>query len=91
MNIKKSNLYLRDLTKLKVNLSSYIEKACQLLNDNPSHPSLHNKNINCKKANNLYSIRLNKQYRLMYFKYEEYLELYRVLDHDKYDRLVKNC
>ncbi|MCT7508566.1 hypothetical protein [Aliarcobacter cryaerophilus] len=91
MNIKKSNLYLRDISKLKVNLSSQIEKSLKLLEENQNHPYLNNKNINCKRADNLFSIRVNKQYRIMYFKYDQYIELNRILDHDKYDRLTKNC
>ena len=91
MNIKKSNLYLRDILKLKVDISTQIDKALELLKENSSYPSLYNKNIKCKRANNLYSIRVNKKYRIMYFKYDEYIELNRVLDHDKYDRLTKDC
>ena len=91
MDIRESNLYKRDILKLKVDISSGIKKSLQLLEENIQHPSLHNKNIQCKRADNLYSIRVNKQYRIMYFKYAEYLELYRLLDHDKYDRLVKGC
>lgn len=91
MNIKKSNIYLRDISKLKVDISSQIEKALRLLKENSSHPSLHNKSIKCKRADNLFSIRVNKYYRIMYFKYEEYIELNRILDHDKYDRLTKDC
>jgi plasmid maintenance system killer protein len=91
MNIKESNLFQRDITKLKTNLSSQINKSLELLKTDTNHPSLHNKNIKCKRAENMYSIRINKQYRLLYFKYDEYLELYRLLEHDKYDRLTKDC
>jgi plasmid maintenance system killer protein len=91
MNINNSNTYRRDISKLKVDLSLIIVKTLELLEANSSHPSLHNKAIQCKRADNLYSIRVNKQYRILYFKYEEYLELYRLLNHDKYDRLVKDC
>ena len=89
--MKKSNLYLKDEAKLKVNISKQIDKTLELFLSNPEHPSLHNKHIKCKKADNLYSIRINKQYRIMYFKYKDYVELYRLLEHGKYDRLTKNC
>jgi plasmid maintenance system killer protein len=91
MNIQKSNLYIRDISKIKVDISQQIEKAIEQLIENLNHPSLHNKNIKCKKADNLFSIRVNKQYRILYFKYDNFLELYRLLNHDKYDRLVKDC
>lgn len=91
MKINKSDLYERDVGKLKTNLASQIEKALTLLENDISHPSLHHKNIKCKRADNLFSIRVNKQYRILYLKYEDYMELYRLLDHDKYDRLTKGC
>ncbi len=91
MKIKESDLYRRDIAKLKINISSQIEKSLSLLTSDINHPSLHNKSIKCKRADNLFSIRVNKQYRIMYFKYEMYFELYRMLDHDKYDRLTKGC
>ena len=91
MEIRKSNLFKRDITKLKINLTLQIDKSLKLLKENQNHPSLHNKNIKCKRAENLYSVRINKQYRLLYFKYEKYMELHRFLDHDKYDRLTKDC
>ena len=91
MNIKTSKLYIRDRAKLKIDVSSQIEKTLILLQEDLNHPSLHSKNIKCKRADNLYSARINKQYRILYFKYPEYIELSRVLDHDKYDRLTKDC
>ncbi len=91
MIIKESNLFKRDIIKLKTNLSNQIEKTLNLLKENEKHPSLNNKSINCKRADNLYSIRVNKQYRILYFKYDNYFELHRLLDHDKYDRLTKDC
>ena len=91
MNITESNLYQRDISKLKINISPQIEKSLTLLISDINHPSLHNKHIKCKRVDNLFSIRVNRQYRIMYLKYEAYFELYRLLDHDKYDRLTKGC
>lgn len=91
MIIKESNSYQRDIKKSKVNLSSQIQKVIELLKINIEYPSLQNKNITCKRANNMFSIRVNKQYRILYFKYQDYYELHRLLDHDKYDRLTKDC
>lgn len=91
MNIKQSNLYLKDIAKIKIDIDAQIDKSVELLSKNPNHPSLHNKNIKCRRADNLFSIRVNKQYRVLYFRYENYIELYRVLNHDKYDRLIKEC
>ncbi len=91
MNIELSKLYLRDISKLKVRIERQLKKCLSLLSEDIEHPSLHNKHIQCKRADNLYSIRVNKQYRVLYLKHENTIELYRLLDHDKYDRLIKNC
>lgn len=91
MNIEKSNLYQRDERKLKVNLSKQIDKTLETFIQNINHPSLHHKHIECKRADNLFSIRINRQYRILYLKYDDVYELYRLLSHDKYDRLIKEC
>lgn len=49
MDIQKSNLYKRDLSKTKVDISQQIEKTIEQLTNNLNHPSLNNKNIKCKK------------------------------------------
>ena len=91
MKIETSDLYKRDVEKLKIDIASQIDKTVSRLASDPQHPSLHNKRIKCKRAENLFSIRVNKQYRILYLKYDSYLQLYRLLDHDKYDRLTKGC
>ena len=93
MNINLSSLYLRDLKKLKVDINSQLEKTLELLQENPTHPSLHNKHIQCKKEKNLYSIRVNKQFRVLYIihKDKNIISVYRLLSHDKYDRLTNEC
>jgi mRNA-degrading endonuclease RelE of RelBE toxin-antitoxin system len=93
MNIILSSLYSRDIKKLKVDISSQLEKTLELLHSNLSHPSLHNKHIQCKREKNLYSIRVNKQFRVLYIlnKDKEEIIIYRLLSHDKYDRLTSEC
>jgi len=93
MNIKLSNLYLRDIKKLKVDINTQLKKCLELLQDNPTHPSLHNKHIQCKREKNLYSIRVNKQFRVLYiiYKDKDEISIYRLLSHDKYDRLTNEC
>jgi mRNA-degrading endonuclease RelE of RelBE toxin-antitoxin system len=90
MTIAKSKQFTKDLTKLST-LEKKIEKTLSLFEENTNHPSLHNKHIVCKKADNLYSIRVNDSYRILYFKMESYSLIDRCLSHSKYDRLTKNC
>lgn len=92
MNIKKADTFKRDLSKIKdKKVTKQAAKAIKLLSTNGQHPSLNMKHIECKRADNLFSIRVNKQYRIMIMKYDEYIEIIRILDHDKYDRLTKGC
>lgn len=92
MNIVKEKTFVRDISKTKdKTLTILIEKAINLLVENNEHPSLHNKHITCKRADNLFSIRVNQKFRILYFNYDDKVVLSRFLDHDKYDRLIKSC
>lgn len=71
-----------------------IDKAISLFTNNPLHPSLEFKHIICKMNKNLYSIRINKNYRILGTKTDdENIRLEQVLNHKEYDRAVKgqNC
>ena len=92
MNIIESNLFRRDVSKIKDKaIRNQVDKTLKLLASDASHPSLNNKRIICKRADNLYSVRVNKNYRILYLLYKEHIELFRLLDHDKYDRMTKDC
>ncbi len=39
MNIEKSNLYLKDKAKLKIDISKQIDKTLELFLSNPEYPS----------------------------------------------------
>lgn|GEM_PF-178041 len=92
MKLERGRLFERDLSKLRdKQLVTQLEKSLRLLQQNPNHPSLHCKRLICKRADNLFSVRVSKGYRLLFLEYEEKLLLYRLLDHDRYDRLSKGC
>ncbi len=90
MPLVKSKQFLKDINKLS-KLLKKVDKALLLFENNATHPSLHNKHIVCKKADNLYSIRVDDNYRIMYFKENGSYVVDRFLSHSKYDRLTKNC
>jgi len=90
MKIDKSKQFEKDIVKLSIS-SSKIDKTLLLFNNDSSYPSLHNKHIVCKKADNLYSLRIDDNYRILYFKLENSYRMDRCLTHAKYDRLTKNC
>ena len=91
MIIKHLRKYDKDFKKCTKELQSLIEKQKALFQQNPNHNSLHNKHINCKFADNMYSLRVNKQYRIIYYKYTDYVDFFRIINHDIYDRLTKEC
>lgn len=92
MRIVETSQYLRDIKKLKPNsLESQIIKALEFLQSDKNHPSLNTKHIKCRNMKNLYSIRINNNYRIVYLDFEDYYELQRLFNHDKYDRYIKDC
>jgi plasmid maintenance system killer protein len=92
MNIVKEKTFIRDISKSNdKTLTELVNKTIDLFLDNKEHPSLHNKHITCKKADNLFSIRVTQKYRILYFDYKDKVVFSRFLDHDKYDRLTKSC
>jgi putative component of toxin-antitoxin plasmid stabilization module len=92
MHIEIDDLYRKDCARLKnAQVEKKIEKAVNLLKENEHHPSLQNKQVVCRRADNLFSIRVDKGYRILYLRHKSFIVLYRLLDHDTYDRLIKNC
>ena len=91
MKIVETKQYLRDIKKLKVSIDNQLSKTLDNLVKDKNHPSLNNKHIKCKKMKNLFSIRVNDNYRIVYLDYQNYYELQRCFDHDKYDRYIKDC
>jgi len=71
---------------------SLLEKIISLFQEDIHHTSLHYKKIKCSKNKNLYSIRVDKNYRiLMTLEEENYYLLICLCDHDEYDRITKDC
>jgi len=71
---------------------SLLKKIIFLFQKDIHHPSLHYKKIKCSKNKNLYSIRVDKNYRiLMTLEEENYYFLICLCDHDEYDRITKDC
>jgi len=91
MKINYLKKYNKDLSKVPKELYAQIKKQEALFKDNPHHNSLHNKQINCKFADNMFSIRVNKQYRIIYYAYDTHADFFRIINHDIYDRLTKDC
>ena len=91
MKINYLKKYSKDFSKLPKELQKQVEKQVSLFLSNPHHNSLHNKQINCKYADNMFSLRVNKQYRIIYYAYETRADFFRIINHDIYDRLTKDC
>ncbi len=81
----------KDLQKSNERLINLYEKTLSLFTSDKNHPSLHTKHISCKREKRLFSIRVSQSYRILYIDYETHIELFRFVDHDKYDRLIKRC
>ena len=84
--------YLKEYKKLTKDIFVLSDKALRLFKDNISHNSLEYKHIICKRNRSLYSIRVNKDCRILLTQIDDNsYEVMRVLNHDKYDRLTKDC
>ena len=86
--------YLRSKKKIskKITLSS-IEETEKLFKTNPSNPKLKLKNIVCKRDKYKQSIRVlgNDGYRILLTTKDEIVYFQDIMNHDKYDRLTKDC
>jgi len=89
MKIKYSKRFERQLKRLR-RLSQF-EKVINLFKENQNHPSLHFKKINCKNYKETYSIRIDKNYRILMQTEKEIFIFICICNHDEYDRLIKDC
>jgi len=72
---------------------SKIEQTEALFSSDPSHPKLELKNIVCRRDKNKKSIRVmgNEGFRILISIRDEIAYFQDIMDHDKYDRLTKDC
>lgn len=65
------------------NIEKQFQKSLHLFKENPNHPSLNNELLE-PKHRGIYSFRINKKYRAIYFYYEENkIEIIAVTNHYK--------
>ena len=94
MQVNETTRYIKLKKKLNSDtlLSDKIEKSINLFKLNKDDSSLHFKKIQCKKDKNRYSIRVvNTNFRILMTVYDEYVELFCVCNHDKYNLYNKTC
>jgi mRNA-degrading endonuclease RelE of RelBE toxin-antitoxin system len=72
---------------------SKFDKALTLLKQDIYYPSLHFKPITCKENKFLYSFRINNDYRVFanYNKEKEIISIFKIVTHNEYNKIVKNC
>lgn len=85
--------YLKDRQRaIKSIGEAIIEKTEKLFESDPSHPSLQNKPIICSKDKFKHSVRVGGTgYRIIYTVRDDILYFQRLIDHDIYDRLTRDC
>lgn len=93
MPIEFEKQYLKDRQRaLKSIGEAIIDKTEKLFESDPSHPSLHTKPIVCSKDKFKYSLRVGGTgYRIIYTVRDSFIYFQRMVDHDIYDRLTKDC
>ena len=86
--------YERSKKKVAKKISlALIEETEELYKTNPSHTKLNLKNIICKIDKQKQSIRVlgNDGYRILLTHKGEIIYFQDIMNHDKYDRLTKDC
>jgi len=86
--------YERSKKKVAKKISlALIEETEELYRINPSHTKLNLKNIICKRDKHKQSIRVlgNDGYRILLTHKDEVVYFQDIMNHDKYDRLTKDC
>lgn len=70
---------------LPLTIQKVADKQYQLLKENPHHPSL-----NLKKINDLWSVRVTKNYRALGINESEGILWFWIGDHKKYEQILSN-
>ena len=86
--------YERSKKKVAKKISlALIEKTEELYKTDPSHAKLNLKNIVCKRDKQKQSIRVlgNDGYRILLTHKDDVVYFQDIMNHDKYDRLTKDC
>jgi mRNA-degrading endonuclease RelE of RelBE toxin-antitoxin system len=93
MPVEFEKQYLKDRQKAIRSLGeSIIDKTEALYQNDPTHPSLHNKSIVCSKDKFKRSLRVGGTgYRIVLTVRDDISYFQRLVDHDIYDRLTREC
>jgi len=94
MPLKFDVKYKRSKKKIAKKITlTLIEETEKLYKTNPSHTKLNLKNIICKRDKHKQSIRIlgNDGYRILLTHKDEIVYFQDIMNHDKYDRLTKDC
>ncbi len=94
MPLKFDVKYERSKKKVAKKISlALIVKTEELYKTDPSHIKLNLKNIVCKRDKHKQSIRVlgNDGYRILLTHKDDVVYFQDIMNHDKYDRLTKDC
>lgn len=95
MQVEFHRLFKKTLLKLdKKNILKF-QDINDLIDDfliTPDKSSYDNKHIkSCSRYKNLWQIRVNRDYRILYLKFDDYLEFRNIGTHNYIEKLVRNC
>ena len=80
--------YWKSYKGLSENIRKQADAKFELWKENPFHPSLHFKCVNSEE--NIWSVRVNMDYRALGIKEKDLVIWYWIGDHKKYEQLLKS-
>ena len=80
MHLEATRRFMKDYADLDSDLQQQVKKTLQLLQQNPSHPSLHHKKM--EGCEDIYEVRVTLKYRMTYQRIGDGGYLRRVGPHD---------
>ena len=80
IHIEATNTFIKHYNKFDPLLKSQVKETLTLFQNDPSHPSLGNKKIAGQK--NVYEIRISRNFRITYSKYDNTIILRKIDKHE---------
>ena len=92
MQVEFNKRFTKSLDKNKLLKTDDVIELIEEFLEDMNKSSFDNKHIKgCSNYKNLWQIRVNRDYRILYLKFDDYLEFRFIGSHNEVERLIKTC